>query len=187
MARREAPWRCFEDEVYHAVERAVASGFLPFNGTTKVRRGAEYPVPSSGSTVKIEVSLEAFRQEATEPFLIWLWECKHKGTREVEVGDVRELHSKIQEIGVGRAKGSLVTTNGFQNGAIKLAQSLGISLYLLKKELVPILKYGGDDPEELREVIVAERTIDFSGKEHSEMRFDERVRYGIRQVLSESE
>ncbi len=141
-------------------------------------------MPSSGSTIKIEVSLEAFRQDATEPFLIWLWECKHRGTREVEVGDVRELHSKIQEIGVGRAKGSLVTTIGFQDGAIKLAQSIGISLYLLKKELEPVLKYARDESWEFREVIFAGRAIDFSGKEWAETPFDELVLHEIRQVFS---
>src|ERR1700733_13548989 len=180
MASRKAKWLSFEDKVCNALRRALSTGYFPFIETTKVRRGAEYPVLSSGSTIKIEVSLEAFRQNATEPFLIWLWECKHRSTREVEVGDVRELICKIHEIGIGRAKGSLVTTIGFQDGAIELAKSVGISLYLLKKELEPVLKYTREKSKELREVLISERAIDFSGEEWSEKRFDDLVRYGIR-------
>src|SRR5690348_3891412 len=131
MAKRKPRWHCFEDEVCAAVRKAVLSGYLPFGGRFNVTRGAEYVSPSSGNTIKIEVSLEAFRQDATEPCLIWLWECKHKSRRGVEVGVVRDLHSKIQELGVGRAKGSCVTTIGFQEGAMRLAETLGISLYVL--------------------------------------------------------
>src|SRR5439155_14206767 len=98
----------------------------------------------------------------SDPFLIWLWECKDKNKRKVDVGEVRELNSKLHEIGVSRAVGSLVTTIGFQPGAIDLAKRLGISLYLLKKKLVPHLNYELGAEETLREVIFAEQSLGFS-------------------------
>ena len=188
MSNQEPDWACFEDEVYNAVKKAVSSGHLPFDeNNVSVRRAAEYSTPSSESTIKIEVSLKVFRRDATEPFQVWLWECKHKDSRNVEVGDVRELHSKIHEIGSGRTSGSIVTTVGFQSGAIKLAEKVGISLYLLKKELIAITKYARTGSDELREVIFAERSFDFSGKERLKTRFDDLVLYGLQQMLSVNE
>ncbi|WP_145275458.1 hypothetical protein [Tautonia plasticadhaerens] len=181
------PWRSFEDEVYNAVRSAVTRGYFPFTADVQVRRNATYHSRASGNAIRIEVSLEAFRQGSTDPFLIWLWECKQKSKREVEIGTVHELHSKIQGIGVGRAKGSIVTTIGFQSGAVREAEALGISLYHLDKELVPITKYARSEPDELREVIFAVQSFDFAGQHHSRSRFDDMVRHGLRLAMSEYE
>ena len=189
MSEKNRIWANFEDDVYAALRDAVSSHQLPFDGSSniKIKRSPEYRAIASGSTIKIEVSLEAFRREATEPFLIWLWECKHKDNREVEVGVVRELHSKMIEMGVGRTKGSVVTTIGFQSGAIRLAESIGISLYILKKELVAITKYAKNTPDELREVIYAYRSFEFTGKERTGERFEDLIRLGFQQAIDETE
>lgn len=184
MNEHGVEWRSFEDEVFDAIKRALTSGILPLSEPAKVRRNAEYAAHSTGNKIKIEIAIEAFRRDASEPFLIWLWECKHKVNREVEVGDVRELHSKIQEIGVSRASGSIVTTLGFQSGAINLAESLGISLFRLEKRLVAITKYAEGEPKTLREVIFSVESFDFASESWPETRFDDLVRYGVRQLLA---
>jgi hypothetical protein len=184
MTTLAPPWQCFENEVFEAVKKALSAGYFPFDGETKVVRAADYPGLTPGSTIKIEVALEAYRSGATEPFLIWLWECKDKSARKVDVGEVRELHSKLQEIGVSRAVGSLVTTNGFQKGAIELAKKLGISLYLLKKRLIPLLKYEAGAGETLRQVIIAEKSLDFLGLEASDAFFGHAVKVDFGHLLT---
>jgi hypothetical protein len=184
MAIPEPKWQCFEDEVYKAVKKALASGYFPFEGNVKVLRGATYPGLTPGSTINIEVSIEAYREGASEPFLIWLWECKDKDDRKVEVGDVRELYSKLQEIGVSRAIGSLATTIGFQQGALELAKKLGISLYLLKKKLVPLMQYERGAEATPRPKIIAEYSMDFLGDDSAEAFFDHSLKADFGHLLA---
>lgn len=66
-------------------------------------------------------------------FLV-LIECKCY-THSVGVDDVEEFHSKLDDIGAH--KGILVTTSGFQSGAIKTAMGRGIALAILTAEAQP--------------------------------------------------
>jgi hypothetical protein len=61
-------------------------------------------------------------------------ECKHY-KKKVPVDDVEEFHSKIDDIGAH--KGIVITTVGFQVGAIKTAKARGIALALLTTEAQP--------------------------------------------------
>lgn len=42
--------------------------------------------------------------------------------------DVGEFHSKLEQIGLHRTKGTIASRNGFQRGAIKFARSKAIGL-----------------------------------------------------------
>lgn len=77
--------------------------------------------------------------------LLFLVECKCYN-HAVPVDDVEEFHSKINDIGAH--KGIMVTTVGFQSGAIKTAKGRGIALALLtnehqKGELVYVVNAAG--------------------------------------------
>ena len=63
--------------------------------------------------------------------LLFLVECKCYN-HAVPVDDVEEFHSKIDDIGAH--KGIMVTTVGYQSGAIKTARGRGIGLALLTNE-----------------------------------------------------
>lgn len=63
-----------------------------------------------------------------------LVECKSYNHR-VPVDDVEEFHSKLDDIGA--QKGIMVTTLGFQNGAIKAARGRRIALALLTQKPQP--------------------------------------------------
>ena len=108
-----------------------------------------------------------------------------QGTRKVEIAVVRDLRSKIEEIGVARCTGAIVTTIGFQSGAIELSESLGISLFLLENgyRLVPITKYAQNAEPELRRVIYAEYALDDSGNTRTDVRFDDVVRVHLRRAV----
>lgn len=78
--------------------------------------------------IKVDVS---FNYNIAGADLLFLVECKCYGHR-VPVDDVEEFHSKIDDIGAH--KGIMVTTVGFQDGAIKTARGRGIALALLTTE-----------------------------------------------------
>ena len=63
--------------------------------------------------------------------ILILVECKNYNHK-VPVDDVEEFHSKIDDIGAH--KGIMLTTMGFQSGAVKTAKGRGIGLALLTKE-----------------------------------------------------
>ena len=81
--------------------------------------------------IKIDVS---FDYDIAGANLLFLVECKCYG-HSVPVDDVEEFHSKIDDIGAH--KGIMVTTVGFQEGAVKTARGRGIALALLTTEQQP--------------------------------------------------
>ena len=93
------------------------------------------------------MAIEAFDKGATEPSLIWVWECKDhsKSGREVEVKDIEVLSDKISQLGKAKLKASLVTTHGFQSAAIELAKFYGISLFKLQKRMTRITQYDAEN------------------------------------------
>jgi hypothetical protein len=91
----------------------------------------EYVGKLSGRRIKIDVSFELLIFGARILFLV---ECKHYN-RTVEAGDVEEFHSKLSDIGAH--KGMIVTTLGFQDGAIKTAKGREIALARLDPHTRP--------------------------------------------------
>ncbi len=87
---------------------------------------------------KIEVDV-SFNYDVAGADLLFLVECKCY-TRSVPVDDVEEFHSKIDDIGAH--KGIMVSTVGFQDGAVRTARGRGIALALLTARHQPgELKY----------------------------------------------
>lgn len=78
--------------------------------------------------IKIDVS---FNYSVAGSNLLFLVECKCYN-HSVPVDDVEEFHSKIDDIGAH--KGIMISTIGFQEGAIKAATGRGIALALLTKD-----------------------------------------------------
>jgi hypothetical protein len=92
--------------------------------------------------IKVDVS---FNYTIAGANLLFLVECKCYG-HSVPVDDVEEFYTKINDIGAH--KGIMVTTVGFQKGAVKTARGRGIALALLTKEhqpgeLVYVVNYAG--------------------------------------------
>ena len=83
-------------------------------------------VGKSGVAHQIDV-LWRFRQAGIEHLV--LIECKNYG-HTVELGDVRNLHSVVEDI--AGARGVMVTRVGFQSGATEFAKHHGIGLKLLR-------------------------------------------------------
>ena len=70
--------------------------------------------------------------------ILGLVECKCYRSR-VEVSDVEEFYSKVDDIGAH--KGIMFTTVGYEAGAVKVAKGRGIGLFILRE---------GQEPGEIR-------------------------------------
>jgi hypothetical protein len=180
MSNKKVEWVHFEDEVFRKVELLLQGGALSVNPTRAraFRKKSYYSEPRKAE-IEFEVSIEAFDEGATEPSLVWVWECKddRKSKRKIQVSDVEILNSKIDQLGRSRFKASIVATEGFQSGALELAKSSGISLFTLQKELRRVLQYqnnGGGPREIKREVIAVLEGVTFDGTEiQKRIRFDQ--------------
>jgi hypothetical protein len=169
---KNVAWVRFEDDVFSQVEKWLKSGRLSVNSAraTAYRKRSYYSEPRKAE-VEFEVAIEAFDDGASEPSLVWVWECKDHSTsgRKVEVADIEALNDKIDQLGRSRFKGSLVTTHGFQSGAEQRAKSCGISLFVLKKELHRVLQYSPDAPPEIWvEKLVVSSGVTLAGQDCSE-------------------
>ena len=130
MARRAIarPGEALELFVEQSLQQMLAKGLLgiaPACGS--VHRHRSYHSRDRDDVITFDVCLEVRRLGATEPFLLWIWECKDL-THAVAVDEVEEFHAKLEEIGVHRAKGTMVSTSGFQKGAFSVAKAKGIGL-----------------------------------------------------------
>lgn len=111
-------------EEYEKFVQSVLSSMVGVD----VHHQKTYTGRASHRDIKVDVS---FNFEIAGANLLFLIECKYY-SHNVPVDDVEEFHSKIDD--VGAHKGILVTTKGFQEGAVKTARGRGIALALLTKE-----------------------------------------------------
>jgi len=179
-------WVNFEDEVFNRVKRWLKAGHLCLSGIrAEVYRKRKYPSVQRKADIEFEVAIEAFDKGAKEPSLVWVWECKDNSTsgRRVEVKDVGYLSNQIDELGRGRFKASLVTTHGFQAGALELAKTNGISLFTLQKRMERVTHFErGAKAHEVEEIAVTEG-FSWSGQQldSSIWRFADVLSMGIMQ------
>ena len=77
---------------------------------------------------------------ATDPFFLWIWECKDYSSP-IPVNELEEFHSKLEQIGADNTKGTMITSNGwFQSGALNYARSKRIGLVrMLPEDQVEII------------------------------------------------
>ncbi|HSU15815.1 restriction endonuclease [Longimicrobium sp.] len=80
-----------------------------------------------GSDIVVDLAIELRMKGASDPYLVWVWECKGY-THPVRVDDIEEFHAKLQQIGADRTKGTVVTRSTFQKSAVRFAKANGIGL-----------------------------------------------------------
>lgn len=100
-----------------------------------VHRNKAYTGRLSGREIRVDVSFEG---QSLGAHILGLVECKCYKSR-VDVSDVEEFHSKLDDIGAH--KGIMFTTVGYEAGAKKVAKGRCIALFTLRE---------GQEPGELR-------------------------------------
>jgi hypothetical protein len=119
----------YEIEVKNQVQNMLDQGELGIiPELAKILHKPSYYSRDRGKNIIFDVSIEVSRKNSSEAFLIWIWECKNY-SHQVPVDDVEEFHSKINQVGADRIKGSIITPIGFDSGALAFATSKGIGLW----------------------------------------------------------
>src|ERR1017187_2029268 len=118
----------FELLVFEAVKQHMKDHGLGLDPCScLVFRGKGYYSRDRNSSITTDVSIEVFTRGAKQPAMIWVWECKNY-TGAVPVDDLEEFHSKLQQMGADRTKGTMIANCPFQRSAIEFARSMGIGL-----------------------------------------------------------
>jgi hypothetical protein len=117
-------------DVSDAYERFVQQVMEALTGV-EVHHKRVYVGRVSRREIEVDISFETSIAGAR---LLCLVECKCY-RKSVSVNEVEEFHSKLDDIGAH--KGIMVTTIGFQDGAVKVAEGRGIVLALLTKNHLP--------------------------------------------------
>lgn len=134
MAAKRRAGSDFEITVYKALTKALGRGELGFSPQfANVFHQPSYYSRDREKNIFFDVSVELKIQGAADPSILWIWECKDY-TSLVPVDDVEEFHSKLDQVGADRTKGTIITTRGFQESALNYARSKGIGLARLMPE-----------------------------------------------------
>ena len=123
----------FEDRVHALLPKLIEDSKVPVNrDSCEFFRTKKYYSPDREGEIQFENVIEVYsvqndKVDTKQPFLSIIFECKNYNSR-VGVDEVEEFLSKLQQIKGFRTKGYMVTTYGFQKGALNLARNLGIGL-----------------------------------------------------------
>ncbi len=121
----------FEDASFELISDSINSGKLGLiPSQCKVFKKKGYYSKDRDDEIVFDLTIEVWAPKADRFTLLWIIECKSlKG--KVPVDDVEEFHSKINQVSELNTKGVMISENGFQKGAFKLAKSLGLMLIQL--------------------------------------------------------
>jgi restriction endonuclease len=141
--------RRLEEEVYDCLSALLSNGLLGLDPKCTVAfRGRSYFSRDRSSDIRVDVSLEVTLPGASDPSLVWVWECKDYGKR-VPIDDVEEFDAKLQQIGANNTKGTVVTRNGFQRAAINYARNrkIGLARYIASDKILTNVLHSIDNYE----------------------------------------
>ncbi|WP_415880002.1 ImmA/IrrE family metallo-endopeptidase [Methylomonas sp. TEB] len=130
-----------EDQVFEVFESQIAEDcFFSKREFCKIFRKKGYYSKDREKNIIFDVSIEVTLPGQERYSLLFLIECKNYG-HSVPVDDAEEFFTKIQQISGAGAKGIIVSTNSFQDGAFKFSRSKGIGLlrYFSKDRLEWVL------------------------------------------------
>lgn len=120
--------KAFERRVLALITREVESGHLGIDPKRcLILHNAPYYSHERKSNIFTDISIEIFISGSKVPSILWIWECKNL-SRPVPVDDLEEFHSKLQQIGSDRTKGTMISAGAYQKGAIEYASFHGIGL-----------------------------------------------------------
>ncbi len=118
----------YEEEVHALLTSLVGNGSLGIDPrSSEVIHLPRYWSARRSSEIEFDVAVEVRAAGESDPLLIWIWECK-LSSRPVSVDEVEEFWAKLQQVGSSRTKGTMVSSSGFQRGAVSFSRSEGLGL-----------------------------------------------------------
>lgn len=130
-----------EDQVFDVFENQIVEDcFFSKREYCKIFRKKGYYSKDREKNIIFDIAVEVTLPSQDRYSLLFLFECKNYG-HSVPVDDLEEFFTKIQQVSGANAKGIVVSTNSFQDGAFRFARSKGIGLlrYFSKENLEWVL------------------------------------------------
>lgn len=119
----------FENFVFNYFSYLIQSGYLGFHpNQTRIYKQHKYYSKDRESYITFDIAIEVFLLDQDEPYIIMLIECKNY-SKNIPVDDIEEFSTKVSQVGKHNTKAICVTTNGFQQGALKIAKNRKIGLW----------------------------------------------------------
>ena len=122
----------FENKAFKIISELMNEGKFYGGGQGKIFLRKKYPVLASklNKYITVDISIELYLPDATEPWQIVIFECKDyaKGKGAVPTSDCDEFRTKLQKLGNFKCKGVFITENSFTDTMIEDAQQNGIAL-----------------------------------------------------------
>ena len=114
--------------VYGLVQEAVEKGRFPFTkDACRFYLHKSYYSRERNGLIATDVAIELFLPGLTRPSIIWIWECEKQESL-ISVTQLESFHSRLQQIGSDRTKGTIISVGAYQRAAVEFAFSNGIGL-----------------------------------------------------------
>jgi len=121
----------FEKRVYEVFSNELNSNRLWLDPNyCVIKRRVKYFSKDRGKEITVDISIETYLPNESKWSQLLIFECKDYN-KLVPVDDVEEFYSKLMQIAGSGIKGVIVTSHGFQVGALNFASSKNIGLVKL--------------------------------------------------------
>jgi Zn-dependent peptidase ImmA (M78 family) len=130
-----------ENSVYKQVLHDISAGIFGFDPSCcRPFQKKGYFSKDRGSNIIFDITIEVWMPEATDWFLLIVFECKNY-SHKVPVDDIEEFFQKVEQIGPAATKAIVVSSNAFQSGAISFAKSkrMGLARHFPESQLEWVL------------------------------------------------
>lgn len=119
----------YEHFAYEYFNSLIKQGYFHFP-VTQCRLTKQKPFYSKDreKNIYFDLVLEIFLPNQSDPFLIFVIECKNYNHK-VPVDDIEEFASKVDQIRYQKISPICITTVGFQSGGLTFAKNRGITLW----------------------------------------------------------
>jgi tetratricopeptide (TPR) repeat protein len=121
----------FEVKAYEAIKKAIENKDLGLDPEQcKVLFHPKYFSRDRNREITVDIAIEVYSREQSQPSIIWIWECKDY-LYPIPVKVIEEFHSKLEQIGADKTKGTLLSSSVLQHSALNYAISKGIGVAIL--------------------------------------------------------
>jgi len=113
----------FENKVFDLFSKELREGRLLFKPeNSKIFKKKRYYSRDRDKDIEFDVSIEAYLPEKSDWSILTVIECKNYSNR-VPVDDIEEFNSKLQQVAGKNVKGIVISSNAFQESALKYAKA----------------------------------------------------------------
>ncbi len=179
---KKSDGREFESKVYDCILKTLKSN--SYVGEENIFFHKKYFSKDRNDYIETDITVEIKIQNIL--FFIVVIECKDYKTS-LDVSEIEEFHSKLQQIGADNTKGIIVTSSGkFKRAAINYSQSKGITLAKLEYDMdyEKYIRYNELDMTEFIKIISNQKSCAIISEDQIKNSIESIL--GIKNILNDS-